>query len=146
MWTMLVLKLIGSVLLIFAGSLVIDWIFSGSKWAQKYFSRAPEIWRSVGHEGSVADERRVVRTSLLMTLVYSLSFFLFYFVMRPGLIFTTPLARAFATATFLWLLLPFPLLVTQHLYVKYHRATTTMQLVGWYMKLLTASLLLSFLF
>lgn len=146
MWTMLIIKLIGSVLLIFASSLIADWIFSGSKWAQKYFAAVPDIWRPMESGDAKRAERRVIRTSLLMTFVFSIAFILFYFIMRPGLIFETPLARGIATGTFLWVLIPLPHLITQHLFIKYHRAITTMQLAGWYTKLVAASLIMAFLF
>jgi len=146
MWTMLVIKLVGAILLILASTLLVDWVFSGSKWAHKYFSRAPEIWRPMEAGDAKKTERRVVQMSLLMSFIFSLTSLLFYFVMRPGLIFTVPLVRAFATATFLWLLIPLPQLITQHLFIKYHPGTTAQQLAGWYVKLFAASLILSFLF
>lgn len=141
MWTLLVVKIFGSALLIFASALISDWIFSGSKWAQKYFSRVPEIWRTME-----TGENKIIRTSLLMTITYSVAFVLFYFIMRPGLIFTSPLTHGIAIGTFLWVLVPLPHLVTQHLYIKYHPAITRMQLAGWYMKLVSASLIMTFLF
>lgn len=146
MWTMLIAKLIGSVLLIFASSLITDWIFSGSKWAHKYFAAVPDIWRPM-EAGDVRHvESHVIRMSLLMTLLFSVAYLMFYFVMRPGLIFVTPFARGIATGTFLWVLIPLPQLVTQHLFIKYHRAITTMQLAGWFIKLIAAGLIMAYLF
>ncbi len=146
MWTMLIFKLIGSVLLISAASMITDWIFSGSKWAHQYFSAAPEIWRPMEGDTSKHAERTVITLSILMTFLFSVMYILFYFVMRPGLVFTSVLGRSVATAFFLWMLIPLPQLVTQHLFVKYHRAVTIMQLAGWFVKLLSASLIMSFLF
>lgn len=146
MWTLLILKLLASILLVFASAMIVDWIFNGSQWAHKFYAHAPNIWRPMESGDPQHIERRIVRTSLLVTLGFSIVFMLFYFVMRPGLIFTHPLSRGIATGIFLWLLIPVPLLVTQHMYVKYHRATTLLQMASWFVKLTTASLIMTYFF
>ncbi|OGH60778.1 MAG: hypothetical protein A2848_03385 [Candidatus Magasanikbacteria bacterium RIFCSPHIGHO2_01_FULL_50_8] len=146
MWTLLILKLLASIFLMFASTMIIDWIFSGSAWARKYYAHAPNIWRPLESGDPSATERRIIRTSLLVTLGFCIAFALYYFVMRPGLMFAHPLSRGLATAISLWLIVPLPLIITQHLYVKYHRATTLLQLTSWLAKLTGASLIMTHLF
>lgn len=146
MWTLLVIKLVASFFIVSAGALVSDWLFTGSAWARKYYTHAPNIWRPMESGDPKHVERRIVNTSLFLTGVFSFSFILFYFVMRPGFVFTDPIARAIAISVFLWLLIPMPLLISQHQYVKYHRATTLLQLGNWFIKLTAASLFMTHLF
>lgn len=146
MWTLLVLKVIASFFLVSAVVLLSDWLFTGSSWARKYYAHAPNIWRPMESGDPRQVEHRIVRTSLFLTGLFSFAFILFYFVMRPGSIFGDATVRAIAISLFLWLLIPVPLLISQHQFVKYHRATTLLQLGNWLTKLVVASLCMTYLF
>lgn len=91
-------------------------------------------------------EGKLLRASLFITLEFAIAFVLVYLFLRPGLLFSGVGTRALAIALGLWLLIPVPLGLTQHLFVKYHRMSTALFLAAWFVKLLLASLIMSALF
>ncbi|MCX6781088.1 MAG: hypothetical protein NT003_03170 [Candidatus Magasanikbacteria bacterium] len=130
----------------FASSLLVDWFFSGAKWVQKFYALAPEIWRPMESNDAVATQKRVVRTSLFITLGYCISFLIFYLVMRPGIVFENSVTRGIVLGVTLWLIGPVPVYATQQLFLKYPRQVTRAQIFGWLVKLIISSLIMTLMF
>ncbi len=146
MWTTFLLKLGGALLSIFATANIADWFFSGSKWAHKYYAAFPEIWRPLGEHAGRGEEGRVIRSAIFLGFEFAFAFVLFYLFFQPGVVFSSPLTRGLAVGLILWLLIPVPLLLTQHLFIKYHKVSTLGHLATWYVKLTAASLIMAFMF
>lgn len=146
MFTMALLKLGGALFSIFASACVVDWIFSGSKWAHTYFAAHPEIWRPMKSENKEYEEGRVVRLTMLVTLEFAVAFIAAFFLLSPGILFSSTLLRASVVSIGLWLVVAVPMAITQHLFIKYHRMSTILMLAGWLIKLFIASLIMSWLF
>ncbi len=148
MFTMLLLKLGGALCSIFATASVADWIFSGSAWAHKYYGAHPEIWRGAdaSSEHAKRDERRLIRSAMLVTVGYSIAYILAYVMLSPGLLFGSWFTRSLAITFGFWLVVAVPLALTQHLFIKFHRMSTILLLVAWFVKLLLASIIMSALF
>lgn len=146
MWTLLIIRLVGSLLVLFASTMLIDWFFNGSRWAHTFYAHAPNIWRPLESGDPSAVQRRIIWHAMLITIGYCLAFMLFYFLMRPGLVFASVPSRSIAIGLTLWLVVPLPLLAMQHQYVKYHRGTTLLQLASWLVKLIVAALIMSLFF
>lgn len=145
MWSLLLLKTVAAVVVIFAATNIFDWISHGSRWAHKYFALVPEIWRP--YNASVSgSEKKVLTQALVLSLFFSAMFVLSFFILQPGSIFSAPLTRAFVVGTVLWFLLPVPIVITQHLFIKYHVKNTLATLVAWWGKLLVASAVVVYLF
>lgn len=145
MWSLLLLKTLAAVVVIFVITNIFDWISHGSRWAYKYFALVPEIWRP--YDTSVSgSEKKVVTQALTLSLFFSAMFVLSFFILQPGAIFAAPLTRAFVVGTVFWLLLPVPIVLTQHLFIKYHVKNTLVALVAWWGKLLAASVVVVYLF
>lgn len=144
MWTSFILQTLGALLLIFASANIIDWIASGTKWAHKYYATTPDIWRPFAGGDEKRVERRVALASIGLTALFSFMFVIFFLVLQPGVAaFRSPIMRAVAVALVLWLLIPAPIIATQHLLIKYHRASTVAQLVAWFAKLFVASVIMT---
>lgn len=145
MWTTFLLKSLGAIFFIFAIANVVDWLTSGSRWAHKYFAATPDIWRPLS-EGPGRAQSRVVAGAIGLTALFAVAFVLFFLVMQPGVaVFRSPLTRALAVGIMLWLMLPVPFTLTQHLFIKYHRANTAAHLAGWLVKLIAASAVMTYL-
>lgn len=106
-----------------------DWFFGGVLFHSKYMAH-PEIWRNIGKR---PEENRAVAWSVVLTYVTCAAF---VFVCR---IFDVHgFARSLKLATFIWLIAPLPLLITNALYIKMHPLTVFAHSLGWLTKLLIA--------
>lgn len=141
------LKFFGAIILLFAISNILDWVFHGSKLAQKYFAAHPEIWRPAADSADNKKiEQGVVSAALCITAIFSFCFALAFIILQPGVIFANDWVRAAVVGGSLWLIAPVPIILTNHLYIKYHKRSTLLALLGWLVKLFLASLIMSLLF
>ncbi len=133
--------------MIFAAANIIDWMASGSKWAHKHYAATPDIWRRVAGADQQKVERHVVLASIGLTALFAFVFVAFFLVLQPGVAaFRLPATRALGVAVALWLLVPVPIIATQHLFIKYQRASTVAYLCAWFVKILIASIIMTHLF
>ncbi len=104
-----------------------DWFFFGVLFHEKYKTN-PEVWRRPG--GGPGETKAVV---LAMILGFLTSLVFVYLCYRVNF---HHWATTWRLATGLWLMIPVPILVTQHLWVKIHPLTTLAHALGWLAKLL----------
>lgn len=140
------MKLLGAIIIIFAAANIIDWFFSGSKWAHKYFEAFPEIWRPRQGGDVSKEERLVVKSALGYTLLFSTAFALGFLLLQPGFIFRNDFIRALVVAIVFWLIIPVPIAGNQYLFIKMHKGSSWFMALGWLAKLFIAALIMAFFF
>jgi hypothetical protein len=110
-------------------SSLIDWLFAGVLFHDKYLAY-PEIWRNPrGGSG----ESRAVGLSASVAVLTPVVFVLLcrHLAVRP--------VDAFALAGAIWLIGPLPILITQYLFVRMHALVTASHAAGWLAKLLACA-------
>ncbi len=143
MWTSLLLHSAAALVLIIAATQLIDWVFSGTKLMHKYYAAHAEVWRPM--QADTGANARVVWVSLAGSFLFAIAFLIFYIVLQPGVIFGTGATRAIIVAIVTWAATALPLLLVQHVFIKFHRAVTAAFIFGWLFKLMAAALIITYL-
>ena len=117
-WTRFALIVIGTGIV----SSLTDWFFAGD-WLHRRYTY-PEVWR----QGS--ESRAVALTSPLPFLTCGI---FAYVIARLGL---HSCVGACKLAVSVWLIAPFPLILTNAAFMKLHRVFVAFYLTGWLVKLL----------
>jgi hypothetical protein len=144
MWTAILLHSLAALVLIIAATQLIDWVFSGMKWTHTYYAAYPEIWRPL-QSGTKKEMARVVWISFASSCIFALAFLIFYVVLQPGIIFGAGALRACIVAAITWLAIPFPLIMVQHGFIKFHWVSSAAAAGSWFFKLLVASFIVTYI-
>jgi hypothetical protein len=126
-WTRFILAIIGAGLT----TSMTDWFFAGD-WIHKRFTY-PEIWRK-------GPETRAIIISSALPFVTCVAFMILaWWIAVPSL------AAAIKLALQVWLIGPFPLILTNAVFIKLHRVFVALYSVGWLVKLLIAAIVVRWL-
>ncbi|MDD5543842.1 MAG: hypothetical protein PHX83_11770 [Acidobacteriia bacterium] len=131
-WTRIILATLAGGI----GATLTDWVFFGILFHDKN-KAFPEVWRRP--EGGKGETQAVV----IATLLGFLTCFCFVFLCsRTAFI---QWVRTWKMAVGLWLMIPVPILVSQHLWMKVHPLVTLTHALGWLAKLLVAAAVVAWL-
>jgi hypothetical protein len=107
-----------------------DWLCFGVLFHQRY-QAFPEVWRRTGDP--TGEQRALIQVSLISMLTPVA------FVLGCSWLGVFGV-RAFALAGLLWVMIPLPLLIGNHLYIKLHPLILLSHGLGWLSKLMVGAL------
>jgi hypothetical protein len=130
---MTVAKILITFALSFLAASLSDWLFMGVLFHERY-KTFPEVWRDSG------TERSKIMVAQLYCAMSAIGFVWLATYLGPF-----SLGSALAVAALIWLIGPLPLLLGNHLFIKFDPYVTATHAIGWLVKLLLIALISAFL-